>query len=191
MPSLHVILLSKITPRYFTWLAKGIFRSFNVRGTSEYLSLTQNQLSLSLSLILRPTVTRPVSLGIWHSSGAYDQIFISVGQLLVCWCGALSLARGWICHLRLLLALASAFILSSEYCATREHILLYQERNLNFFRLLRIAGLRWRYSNPPPYGITQNQPVFLLITNLGSNIIEKTPPTALLLLRVYSLPSNG
>jgi hypothetical protein len=35
-----------------------------------YLSL-----SLSLSLILRPTVSRPVCLAIKHPSGAYDQLF--------------------------------------------------------------------------------------------------------------------
>jgi hypothetical protein len=57
--------------------------------------------------MLRPTVSR-------HPSGAYDQIFITVGQLRVCWCGALSLTGGRVCRLQLLLALASAVILWSE-----------------------------------------------------------------------------
>jgi hypothetical protein len=43
-----------------------------------------SNLSLSLSLILRPTVSRPVCLGIKHPSGSYDQIFITVIQLPVC-----------------------------------------------------------------------------------------------------------
>jgi hypothetical protein len=41
-------------------------------------------LTLSLSLMLRLTVSRPVYLGIKHPSEAYDQIFIAVRELRVC-----------------------------------------------------------------------------------------------------------
>jgi hypothetical protein len=63
-----------------------------------------------------------------------------------------SLTRGWVCHLQLLLALASTFILGSESRGTRDRILLSQIRNFPFCCLLRLAGLRWRYSTPPPHG---------------------------------------
>jgi hypothetical protein len=46
-----------------------------------------------LSLILRPTVSRSVRLGIKHPSGAYDQILITVRQLRIYWRGALYLWR--------------------------------------------------------------------------------------------------
>jgi hypothetical protein len=42
--------------------------------------------------------------------------------------------RGWVCHLQLLLAVASAVILGSEFRGTHDHILLSQIRashNLN------------------------------------------------------------
>jgi hypothetical protein len=107
---------------------------------------------LSLSLMLRPTVTQPVCLGIKHPSGAYDQIFITVRQLRVCWCGALSLTRGRVCRLQLLLTLASAVILWFEPLWTRDHSLLSQIWDFPFRRLLRLAGSRWRYSTPPPHG---------------------------------------
>jgi hypothetical protein len=62
-----------------------------------------------------------------------------------------SLTRGWVCHLQLLLALASAFILGSESRGTRDPILLSPIRDFPFCRLLRLAGLRWRYSTPLPH----------------------------------------
>jgi hypothetical protein len=79
---------------------------------------------LSLSLMLRPTVSRPFYLGIKHPSGAYDPIFITVRQLRLCWCGALSLTSGRVCRLQWLLALASEVILGSESRAPRDNILL-------------------------------------------------------------------
>jgi hypothetical protein len=68
-------------------------------------------------------------VGIKHTSGAYDQIFITVRQLQFCWYGTLSLTRGRVCRLQLLLGLASAVILGSESRETRDHILLSQIRD--------------------------------------------------------------
>jgi hypothetical protein len=63
-------------------------------------------------------------LGVKHPSGAQDQIFVTVRQLWVCWCGVPSLMRGWDCHLQLLLALTSAVILGTKFHGTHDHILL-------------------------------------------------------------------
>jgi hypothetical protein len=52
-----------------------------------------------------------------------------------------SLTRGRVCHLQLLLALVSAFILGSEARGTREHILLSTIRDFPFCRLLGLDEL--------------------------------------------------
>jgi hypothetical protein len=54
----------------------------------------------------------------------------------------LSLARGRVCRLQLLLAFASAVIILSESHRTRNDILLSQIRDFPFCPLLRLSGLR-------------------------------------------------
>jgi hypothetical protein len=124
-----------------------------------------------------------VCLGIKQPSGAYDQIFISVRQLRVCWCGVLSLTRGRVCRLQLLPGLARAVNFGSGYHGSSDYILLPQIRDFPSRRLLRLAGLRWRYSTPPPHGSRRR----LTYTLISSRHGPCTENTATPLLRAYLL----
>jgi hypothetical protein len=109
-------------------------------------------LSLSLSLILRPTVSWPVCLGIKHPSGDYDQIFITGRQF------AGFLMRGALSDERTGLSFTIA-----AGPRQRSHFRVsvpwdswpYFIRDFAF-RRLRLAGLRCRYSTPPPQGLFYN-----------------------------------
>jgi hypothetical protein len=107
---------------------------------------------LSLSLILWPTVSRPVCLGIKHLSGANDQIFITVRQLRVCWCGALSLTRGRVCRLQLLLVLASAVIHVRVPWDSRPYFTVSDSR-ISFLSPPTTRRATVRYLAPPSHGM--------------------------------------
>jgi hypothetical protein len=100
-----------------------IFAELNFRLTA-HLAL-RNSTNSSQSQSYVTTDGQSASL-FWCQEpfGANDQIFITVRQLRVCCCGALSLTRERVCRLQLLLVLASAVILGSESRRTHDHILL-------------------------------------------------------------------
>jgi hypothetical protein len=136
------------------------------------LKLVYDRQSVGHSGVRRPSGTR---------DQFFFLLQISFRQLRLSYFAAPSLARGGrVCNLlvQLLLGLARAVTLRSKSRRTHGHILLSHLRlpqpggpgpriyipqeegvlvippgtGLPSCRLLRLAGLRWRYSNPPPHG---------------------------------------
>jgi hypothetical protein len=126
-----------------------------------------------------------------NPSGAQVHIFITIRQLWIFLCRTSSLTRGRVCRLQLLLAFTSAVILVSEFHGTHDNIILFPVQNnrkwrircpylyptgtegpiihpgtgFHFRRLILLAGLQWRYSNPPPQGLIPQQ-FYYCITKL-------------------------
>jgi hypothetical protein len=142
--SLHVILWSKMTPRYFTLFARRMFHVFSCSTSSEtLLSLLEKQIawvfpslifmfqcshhnfaavSLRCSLqrtqvkiTLRLTVSWPVSLGVKPHLG-FKTRFCYFKQLQFCLYGVPSLTRGWVCHLSQSKSVVHVFYIYSFTC---------------------------------------------------------------------------
>jgi hypothetical protein len=90
---------------------KNQFYKFTTTLLTHCLSLSI-QVKVKVKVLLRPTVSWPVRLGISHPSATRDQLFflleIFFRQLRVCYFVAPSLTRGRVCNLLLMLVLASA-----------------------------------------------------------------------------------
>jgi hypothetical protein len=128
------------------------FLHLNLGASFPFILLTANCLGqVKLKVTLRLTVSQSASLGVEPHLGLMTR-YLTIWQLRSCFCGASSLTRGRVCLLYTLLGLPNAVFLGSESLGTRDHILLSQIWDFLFRRLLRLAGLRWRYSTPPPHG---------------------------------------
>jgi hypothetical protein len=88
----------------------------------------------NVNVILRPTFSRSVCLGVKYPSWPQGQSFVTVRQLQVCLYGVPSLMRGRVYRLQLLLSLASAVILTFESLGTNSRILLSQTETLRTWR---------------------------------------------------------
>jgi hypothetical protein len=146
-------------------------------------SRSKTDCKLSLSLMLRPTVSRPVYLGVKHPFGAYDQIFITcmTVTVLFLW-GDLSDERSGL-----------SFVCAAGPCQRSlprvrvpwdlRPYFTVSDLRLPFRRLLRLAGSRWRYSTPPPHGIDCKRP------SLSPINLRQGPRTENILRTPY--PSNS
>jgi hypothetical protein len=154
--------LAKLFPACYVYIDRSLATAANSRdsSTSRVQAFSsqppvQNstESEVKIKVTLRLTVSKSWCRG---TSGAHDQIFITVWQLRSCFLGAPSLTRGQVCLLYMRLVLTSAVFLGFESLWTRDHILLSQIWGFHFHRLLRLAGSRWRYSTPPPQGLAYN-----------------------------------
>jgi hypothetical protein len=147
--------------------------SWNMNTFHVSNTIRHNRLQMVVSKVwvtLRLTVSQPVTMSwCWAHSATCDRILLPVGRLLSDNC--ILVSAGCPVWRENESAVCSAITQWSESSRTHNHTLLSHLRppiwrarftypprcpvippGTGFFlrRLLRLAGLRWRYSNPPP-----------------------------------------
>jgi hypothetical protein len=80
---------------------------------------------------------------------------------------------------------AGAVILGCESRGTRDDILLFQIQDFPFRLLLRLEGLRWRYSTPPPHG-RLNHCSNCTASDISARTVYKTPSFAVVHFLLFS-----
>jgi hypothetical protein len=112
--------------------------------------------SVKIKVMLWHTVIRSFFVSVWHPSGAHDQIFITVRQLRVSWCGVTSLMRGQVCSQGV-----------SQWCPLYEDLALQVGGGLEYLHHSPASHKRQRKGNLAPGGITR-PPCFWGDINMGT-----------------------
>jgi hypothetical protein len=144
------------------------------RATVEVFDLASSRVSRTLNQSYIATDGQSVSQSVLVSStiwGSWPDIYYCFESYgLVFFCGVSSLTRGRVCLLYMLLGLASAVFLGSEFLGTGDHILLSQIWDFPFHRLLRLAGSQGQVKVKVTLRLTISQSLLLASRYIASGM---------------------